>query len=178
MHSSVWLSSVAHGWHSRGKLWFLVLYTFLLRSEHMNTHTETPPARPPGLDDPLNSSNYQALTDRQIKSEHGACTDGQKNWQNINSYMTALTIQWKRVRNRRKGNKIKRSMSLITACMYEPSNDWTTKEISLGLYSDWCSYVPTRTILSTERHTSTCKKIICIEATTFTQETLKLVSRA
>lgn len=35
-------------------------------------HTRhTLPARPPGLDDLLNSSNYQALTDRQIRSEHG-----------------------------------------------------------------------------------------------------------
>lgn len=37
-------------------------------------HTRhTLPARPPGLDDLLNSSNYQALTDRQIRSEHGCC---------------------------------------------------------------------------------------------------------
>lgn len=35
------------------------------------THCHTPPARPPGLDDLLNSSNYQALTDRQIRSEQG-----------------------------------------------------------------------------------------------------------
>lgn len=30
-----------------------------------------PPALPPGLDDLLNSSNYQALTDRQIRPEQG-----------------------------------------------------------------------------------------------------------
>lgn len=35
------------------------------------TQSHTPPARPPGLDDLLNSSNYQALTDRQIRSEQG-----------------------------------------------------------------------------------------------------------
>lgn len=39
------------------------------RQKH--THGHTPPARPPGLDDLLNSSNYQALTDRQIRSEQG-----------------------------------------------------------------------------------------------------------
>lgn len=45
--------------------------------EHTLRHT--PPARPPGPDDPLNSSNYQALTDRQIRSEQGAeaCPDRQ-----------------------------------------------------------------------------------------------------
>lgn len=78
---SVCLSCMAHGWHSRGKQWFLVRHAFLSLSAHMNTHLDknthtdthrhTPPARPPGLDDPLNSSNYQALTDRQIRSEQG-----------------------------------------------------------------------------------------------------------
>lgn len=39
---------------------------------HTLGHTVTlPPARPPGLDDLLNSSNYQALTDRQIRPEQG-----------------------------------------------------------------------------------------------------------
>lgn len=45
------------------------------RRTRWDTQSHTPPlppqARPPGLDDLLNSSNYQALTDRQIRPEQG-----------------------------------------------------------------------------------------------------------
>lgn len=36
-----------------------------------DTQSRSPLARPPGLDDLLNSSNYQALTDRQIRPKQG-----------------------------------------------------------------------------------------------------------
>lgn len=45
--------------------------THLRSDAHAGTHSHPPPARPPGLDDLLNSSNYQALTDRQIRPEQG-----------------------------------------------------------------------------------------------------------
>lgn len=77
-------SRVAHG---RGKQRSPLRHAFLSPRAHANTHlrrgvhagthshTHFPPhaprARPPGLDDLLNSSNYQALTDRQIRPEQG-----------------------------------------------------------------------------------------------------------
>lgn len=84
--SQIW--RLPHGWHGRGKQRYLVRHAFLsVRVAHQytpnerahvpnkndthGTHGRTLPARPPGLDDLLNSSNYQALTDRQIRSEHG-----------------------------------------------------------------------------------------------------------
>lgn len=41
------------------------------RRTRWDTWSHSPPALPPGLDDLLNSSNYQALTDRQIRPEQG-----------------------------------------------------------------------------------------------------------
>lgn len=94
---------------------------------HMNTHTwrHTPPTRPPGLDDPLNSSNYQALTDRQIRSELGCWgLHRQTDRKSVKtSNMAAPDIYGKGVEDAERGKGemaiLKRLLPLITGCLCE-----------------------------------------------------------
>lgn len=138
IYPSICPSSTAHGWHSRGKQGFLVQHAFLSSSAHMNTHLDkknthihTPPARPPGLDDLLNSSNYQALTDRQIRFEQGCWSlrrqtesKGRETEKTVRDCIKAPDIHSQRVGDRERGMGEKNSqensvINYIELCLHE-----------------------------------------------------------